>query len=69
MPSSDDDDCGTGGTPSDPRHSHRALKDDEEDEVCVYLSHSMVVLCTYRDCHGWSSIIAMYKEISVSNVF
>ena len=21
--------------------------------------------CVYRDCHGWSSIIAVHKEISV----
>ena len=28
----------------------------------IALSHSTVV---YRDCHGWSSIIAIHKEISV----
>ena len=28
----------------------------------IYISHSTVV----RDCHGWSSIMAIHKEISVS---
>ena len=29
------------------------------------LSHITVVLCVYRDCHGWSSIIAIHKDIVV----
>ena len=31
--------------------------------IHVYTSHSTVV----RDCHGWSSIIAIHKEIFVFN--
>ena len=30
----------------------------------VIISHSALVLCIhYKDCHGWSSIITMHKEV------
>ena len=37
-------------------------------EVGSHISHSTVVLlpyCVYTDCHGWSSTIAIHKEILV----
>ena len=34
-------------------------------QVVQHVSHSTVVLCVHRDCHGWSSIIAIHKEILV----
>ena len=33
----------------------------EEEDV----HHTVLPYCVYRDCHGWSSIIAIHKEISV----
>ena len=41
------------------------LKNGQSFDPNIHVHIHMYMYCVYRDCHGWSSIIAIHKEILV----